>query len=150
VSGEIGTRKIRRAIKLFPGNGNRFGCLNFPKNGTYAISAWAYTDTVDRRYHTIACKAITSTISKSFHRIEWEFAEYADAAGWEMTTSHATEKVWTYVTGIRNGSNEYLYVNGALAPAPFHLAPARLPVMPDSIFSSAEHKNIGHTTAYFL
>jgi len=152
VSGEIGTaQRFDGQSSYFQATGTASGVLNFPKNGTYAISAWAYTDTVDRRYHTIACKGDYQYNLEIIPSNEWEFAEYADAAGWEMTTSHATEKVWTYVTGIRNGSNEYLYVNGALAASTISLGPGTASRNAGfDFFIGRTIKTSGDTTAYFF
>jgi hypothetical protein len=43
---------------------------------------------------------------------EWEFTEFEDRAGWDESTSLGTAQAWTYVVGVRDGAQQYLYVNG--------------------------------------
>jgi hypothetical protein len=131
--------------------GTASGKLNFPRGGTYAISAWVYADTLDHYYHTIACKGDNQYNLEIIPSDEWEFAEYADGAGWDMTTIHAVEKVWTYVTGVRDGLKEYLYVNGTLADSIISLGTAPVPRNSGFDFMIGRTiKSSGDTTAYFF
>ena len=86
--------------------------LNFPKNGTYAVSAWVYADTVDTMIHTILAKG-NQQYNFELKMRDWEFAEYKDKVGWEMSYSRGIAKTWVYLAGIRSGLKQYLYVNGA-------------------------------------
>jgi hypothetical protein len=46
---------------------------------------------------------------------QWEFTEYHGNDVWQAATlSPATAKTWIHLVGIRDGSNQYLYVNGTL------------------------------------
>jgi Concanavalin A-like lectin/glucanases superfamily/Domain of unknown function (DUF2341) len=152
VSGAVGgAQEFDGKASFFQSIGTASGKLNFPQGGTYAISAWAYADTLDQYYHTIACKGDNQYNLEIIPSDEWEFAEYADGAGWNMTTSHATEKVWTYVTGIRDGSKEYLYVNGAVADSIVLLGTAAFPRNSGFDFMIGRTiKSSSDTTAYFF
>jgi hypothetical protein len=99
--------------------------LNFPMNGRYTVSAWIYHDTLaDSVTYVIAGKGEHQYFIKNFglaqstptHVHQWEFTEYHGNDIWHAATFvPAVEKTWTYLVGIRDGSNQYLYVNGALA-----------------------------------
>ena len=92
--------------------GTAVSTMNFPKNGFYSVSAWVYADTLDLKYHIIASKGNTQYNLEIRKTNNWQFNEYKDLTGWEVTNSPATANVWTYLTGVRSGANEYLYVNG--------------------------------------
>jgi hypothetical protein len=95
--------------------GTAYGKMNFPKNGYYCVSAWAYTDTLDMNYHIIASKGNTQYNLEIRKNNNWQFNEYKDLTGWEITNSPGTAKTWTYLAGVRSGTNQYLYVNGVCA-----------------------------------
>ena len=91
------------------------GMLDFPENGSYGFSAWVYADTLDGQYHMILSKG-DNQYGMQIHNInEWEIFEFHGATGWQCIRTPAAARRWTYVVGIRAGSNEYLYVDGALA-----------------------------------
>jgi len=117
-------------------NGTAESRLNFPENGTYTISAWVYADTLDDGYHMIAGKGNDQYFMKfktavpSSESMVWEFVEYQDKSGWNITNSLPVlprEKVWTYLAGIRRGTSQYLYVNGELLDSSITLSPAMAP-----------------------
>jgi hypothetical protein len=99
--------------------------LNFPMNGLYTVSAWIYHDTLaDSVTYVIAGKGEHQYFIKSFdlrlstaqREHQWEFTEYHGNDIWQAATFvPAAGKTWIYLVGIRDGSNQYLYVNGALA-----------------------------------
>ena len=103
-------------------NGTANSKLNFPENGVYTVSAWAYIDTLDNGFHLIVgkgneqyfikLKLTNPTIPNS--SMVWEFVEYHDNVGYFITNSLPSAKAWTHLAGIRNGSVQYLYVNGEL------------------------------------
>jgi len=95
--------------------GTASGPLNFPRNGTYAISAWANIDTLDGQYRTIVSKGDFQYNLEVVQDNSWEFAEFNQGTGWEMTSLPANSKTWMYLMGVRAGTREYLYVNGSLA-----------------------------------
>ena len=101
--------------------------LNFPMNGRYTISAWVYHDTLaDSVTYLIAGKGELQYFMKTFglaqstpqHEHQWEFTEYHGNDTWQAATlTPAVAKTWTHLVGIRDGSNQFLYVNGVLVMA---------------------------------
>ncbi|MBN2037281.1 MAG: DUF2341 domain-containing protein [Chitinispirillaceae bacterium] len=93
--------------------------LNFPENGMYTVSAWVYIDTLDGRTQVIAGKGHNDYFLKVFSNRstivnQWEFTEYHDKAGWQIIYHPAIQKAWKHVVGVRNGTSQYLYVDGVL------------------------------------
>ena len=41
--------------------------------------------------------------------------EFDNVQGWLGVTTPAVAQTWKYVVGVRNGANQYLYVDGLLA-----------------------------------
>jgi hypothetical protein len=90
--------------------------LNFPNNGIYTLSAWVYIDTLDGNNHAVVSKGDNQyNLQKYMVNDQWEFCEFKDKTGWEMTTSYAAAKKWTLVTGVRSGTKEYLFIDGVCA-----------------------------------
>jgi hypothetical protein len=89
------------------------GKLNFPENGTYAISAWVLADSLNGQYHLIASKGDLQYNLELKNTNEWEFTEYEDTTGWDESTSMGIAQVWTHIVGVRHGGMQYLYVNGS-------------------------------------
>jgi hypothetical protein len=113
VSGAIGTAQAFDGSSTYlQMMGTAYGKMNFPKNGYYCVSAWVYTDTLDMNYHIIASKGNTQYNLEIRKNNNWQFNEYKDLTGWEITNSPGTAKTWTYLAGVRSGTNQYLYVNG--------------------------------------
>jgi hypothetical protein len=95
---------------MLPGTAQ--GKLNFEENGIYAISAWVYLDTLDSMNHAIVTKSDQQYNMEVFEN-DWEFAEYKSTKQWEWSRSPATAQQWAFVVGVRNGSSQYLFVNGS-------------------------------------
>jgi hypothetical protein len=95
--------------------GSASGKMNFQKDGFYCVSAWVYTDTLDMNYHIIASKGNTQYNLQIRKNNNWQFTEYKNLTGWEVTNAPATSKTWIYLAGVRSGVNQYLYVNGVCA-----------------------------------
>jgi hypothetical protein len=97
------------------------GKLNFPDDGYFSISAWAYVDTFDNEYRTIAGKGHQQYFLQltyfPLNRPQWEFSTFSNAENWRMSTSSAVEKQWVLLTGVRQGNVQYLYCNGELVDA---------------------------------
>jgi Domain of unknown function (DUF2341). len=89
--------------------------LNFPENGAYTLSAWVYADSFDYGHHQILSKGDRQYGLQLHNNNEWEMFEFDDATGWKSVYAPATEQAWKYIVGVRNGANEYLYVDGVLA-----------------------------------
>jgi hypothetical protein len=91
--------------------------LNFPVNGFYSVSAWVFVDTlVDSTTHVIASKGHEQYYLKLYWDVpHWEFAEYHDKVGWQVSSySPAQVRTWKFLVGVRNGNNQYLYLDGVL------------------------------------
>jgi hypothetical protein len=91
--------------------GTATGKLNFRENGVYSISAWVYIDTLDGTSHAIADKGDQQYNLEVFQN-KWEFAEYKSTQKWDMSSTQASARQWTLVTGVRNQTKQYLFVNG--------------------------------------
>jgi hypothetical protein len=98
------------------------GNLNMPQNSNYSMSLWAYADTIDTMWHVIAGKGHEQFYLKfkcfGKNRATWEFVEFQDGIGWDYTEDSVPPapggKQWVYITGIREGSQQRLYINGTL------------------------------------
>jgi hypothetical protein len=88
------------------------GKLDFPRNGTYSLSAWVWVDTLNFQSHMILTKGWLQYFIHIGAMNSFEFNEYVDRTGYERTWTPAVEKEWHYVTGVRSGSSEYLFVDG--------------------------------------
>jgi hypothetical protein len=122
VSGMAGmAQRFDGASQYFQMAGTASSKLSLPQNGTYAISAWVNADTLDGYFHAIASKGDYQYNLEIVPTDEWEFAEYNDGKGWDMTTYPGQKNTWTYLAGIRSGDKEYLYVNGSLADSSIFL-----------------------------
>lgn len=87
------------------------GKLNFPLDGVYTLSAWAYIDpnstAVDR---VIAAKHDNQYALKISTDARWQFFEYD--GNWTIAGASYETGRWTYLTGVMNGRDTYLYVDG--------------------------------------
>jgi hypothetical protein len=85
--------------------------LDFPEHGTYAVSAWVYADTLDTNYQKIIEKNNFQYKLQIDCFDAWSFGEYESSIGHELTNAPATTKTWVFLTGIRSGTKQYLYLN---------------------------------------
>ena len=89
------------------------GKLNFPENGFYSVSAWVNCNTSDFTQF-VAGKGHEQYYLKFNLSIGWEFVEWKDNSGPQITSSPPTEiKTWKYLAGVRNGTSQKLFVDGA-------------------------------------
>jgi hypothetical protein len=96
--------------------------LNFSEDGHYSVSLWAYADTIDTIWHGIVSKGHRQYYLqyKCFYdtAASWEFVEFQNRGGWEYSEYKKTPapgiKQWVYLTGIRDGNRQSLYINGEL------------------------------------
>lgn len=98
--------------------------LNMPQNGSYAMSLWVYADTIDtNNWQAIAGKGheqyyIQLKTLENNHAT-WEFVEFQDNQGWEYTEDSIPPAPgageWLHIVGIRDGSEQQLYINGEMA-----------------------------------
>jgi hypothetical protein len=101
-------------------NGTANSTMNFPQDGHYTLSAWVYADTLDysvqadtsyKNDMTIVSKdncqyALKTTLTN------WQFFEFRANAGWEYSNAPAVKRSWKYVAGVRDGTRQYVYVDG--------------------------------------
>jgi hypothetical protein len=109
-------------------NGTADSKLNFPENGIYTVSAWANTDTLDNGYHMVTGKGneqyfIGLKRSIPDTTMRWEFVEYHNKEGWQITQEFPSAKTWAYLVGVRRGTTQYLYVNGELVDSTIEVTP---------------------------
>ncbi len=105
-----------RIIMPYTANGK----LDFPQDGYYSISLWAYADIVDTIWHGIAGKGHRQYYMqyKCFNAdsVTWEFVEYRNQIGWQYSEfpapSKPGNKQWVFLTGVREGNRQSLYING--------------------------------------
>ncbi|MBN1577440.1 MAG: DUF2341 domain-containing protein [Chitinispirillaceae bacterium] len=95
------------------------GRLDFPQNGSYTLSAWVTADTLIDLPQTVASKGMYEYFIW-LNGATWQFSEYQDASGWNMTPQKAAVGQWVLLTGVRDGSAQYLYVNGVPADTILH------------------------------
>ncbi len=107
--------------RTFDGIGQHFevpnsasGKLNFPLDGHYTLSAWAYIDpaseVVDR---VIAAKHDNQYALKISTDNRWQFFEFDD--NWTIAGSGYEAGRWTHLVGVMDGRDTHLYVDGELA-----------------------------------
>lgn len=96
--------------------------LNFSEDGFYSISCWVKADTIDSIFHAVAGKGHEQYYLQfkclRNNRATWEFVEFQNQSGWEYSEDSVPPapgaKEWVYLTGVRNGTNQRLYINGEL------------------------------------
>jgi hypothetical protein len=124
VAGAIGSaRDFNGTASYIAMPNSASGKLDLPQNGSYSISLWVYADTIDTMWHAIAGKGHEQYYLKlkcfGNGRATWEFVEFQDQNGWEYTEDSIPpapgQKQWVHLTGVRSGSQQFLYVNGAPA-----------------------------------
>ena len=86
--------------------------LNFPQNGTYALSAWVYTEVIDSTGHYIISKGDRSYNLNLSGFDLWEIYDIVDGSGLQSIYTEPALKEWKYLTGVRNGEEMRLYVDG--------------------------------------
>jgi len=113
-------------------NGTADSKLNYQENGIYTVSAWVCADTLDNSYHMIAGKGNEQYFlglkrSVPDTTMRWEFVEYHNKEGWQITQEFPLAKTWTYLVGVRSGTTQYLFVNGVLADSTIEVTPPIAP-----------------------
>jgi hypothetical protein len=92
--------------------------LNFPQEGNYTVSAWVLVDKLDNASHLIVSKGYEQYYLRITSRTsilpQWEFVEFNETTKWQTSTFPATSGKWTLLTGVRQGSRQFLYSNGVL------------------------------------
>jgi len=91
------------------------GKLNFPLNGPSTISAWVNVDVLDGNFHCVISKGDHQYALQVRSNNQFEFMEFDNVQGWLGVLTPAVTRTWKYVVGVKNGANQYLYVDGLLA-----------------------------------
>jgi len=120
------------------------GKLNFQENGYYSVSAWVQCNTSNLTQF-VAGKGHEQYYLKFNLNIGWEFVEWKDKSGPQITSSPLPEiKTWKYLVGVRNGTSQELYVDGMRIDSTIYDFPDTTPRNSQSDFS------IGAYLAYVL
>lgn len=98
------------------------GKLDMAQSGNYTFSLWVNADSIDSLWHVIASKGHEQYYLKykcfGNQKATWEFVEFQDQKGWDISEdsipSAPGPAQWVHLTGVRNGSKQYLYINGNL------------------------------------
>lgn len=93
--------------------------LDFPEDGFFSLSAWVYADTLDHVFRTIATKGYEQYFLQLSYfpgdSALWQFSVFREVDNWNMSHVSAEKQKWVFLTGVRNGTTQHLYVNGELA-----------------------------------
>jgi hypothetical protein len=112
-SGEIGgAQRFDGASNYIVLSNTANSKLNFPQHGNYSVSAWVYTESLDVDYHSIVSKSNQQYGLQLNKDNRWNFFEFENRKGWESNEAPAIAKTWKYLVGVRNGSKQYLYIDG--------------------------------------
>jgi len=115
VSGVIGFAQQFNGVSNFISIiGTANSKLNFSENGTYSLSAWVKVNPFPNQSSVIVSKQLYQYSLQLRNDNFWEFHIFDNSVGFESTASPAAAGVWTHVEGVRSGTDQYLYVNGAL------------------------------------
>ena len=113
--GVIGmAKRFDGASSYFDMKGTAGSVLSFPEKSQYTLSVWVNADTLDSAFQALVYKGTYQYGLQIRPEHVWEFNEYKDSSWWEGVRSPAVAHVWKYITSVRSGSSEFLYVDGAL------------------------------------
>jgi hypothetical protein len=92
--------------------------LNFSEDGYFSISAWVYIDTFDNVYRTIMTKGYEQYFLQLSYfpgdKPLWQFSVFRQSDNWNMSHTSAIKNQWVLLTGVRQGTSQFLYCNGEL------------------------------------
>jgi hypothetical protein len=113
VTGAVGmAQAFNGTSSLIRASGSAVDKLNFPENGTFSVSAWVKTNVLDSLFHGIVYKSNEQYGLQMRPKNRWEFVTFIDKARWEMSRAPAADTSWHVLSGVRNGSRQYFYVDG--------------------------------------
>lgn len=114
VTGAIGTAQaFNGSTSLVRVSGPAADRLNFPENGAFSVSAWVRTNVLDSLFHGIVYKSNFQYGLQMRPKNRWEFVTFSDQARWEMSRAPCTDESWHFLAGVRSGTRQYLFVDGA-------------------------------------
>ncbi|MBN1130123.1 MAG: DUF2341 domain-containing protein [Chitinispirillaceae bacterium] len=131
VAGAIGlARRFDGEASHIIMNGTARSALDFGADATYAVSAWVNVDLLNGRHRIIASKGNKQYNLQIKNTDSWEFAQFrdtpSDSVGWEETITPAQSGAWVYITGIRSGTRQLLYVDGVCVDSSITLYPLKV------------------------
>ena len=127
VSGAAGmAQSFDGTSSLIRTSGSNMDKLNFPENGTFSVSAWVNANAVDSLFHGIIYKSNLQYGLQIRPENVWDFNTFIDKTGWEGSRSTASAGSWHFLTGVRNGTRQYLYVDGTCVDSTEVLEPSLL------------------------
>lgn len=100
---------------------SQYGPLDFSATQDFTISAWVYASVFDSTYRQIISKSSLQYGIQLLADNKWDMFYVSvspDQSGWAQwngVRTAATDNEWVHITGVKNGSGEYIYVNGQLA-----------------------------------
>lgn len=113
VPGLIGmAQKFDGTSSMIQVSGAAIEKLNFPENGPFSISAWVNIDGLDSIFRAILFKSDFQYGLQIRPENQWEFVCFKDNTQWEMNRTPAQSGSWQFIAGVRNGTRQFLYVNG--------------------------------------
>ena len=113
VSGTIGMAQSFNGVSsLIQASGPAGNILNFPENGNFSVSAWVSARVLDSLYHGIVYKSNFQYGLQIRPENNWEFISFIEGTGWEGSRSPASAGSWHFLTGVRRGTRQFLYVDG--------------------------------------
>jgi hypothetical protein len=108
-------RKFNGTSNFIMMNGTANSRLNFPVNGNYTVSAWVNLDSILGVYKVFISKGYVQYTLQINSRKGFDFSEFHDNLGWQYSAAPASAQVWKHVVGVREGTKQYLYIDGILA-----------------------------------
>jgi hypothetical protein len=113
MKGMIGdAQRFDGASSYFTVQGSASGKLSFPQDGNYTLSTWVYTEVVDSQAHYIISKSNKNyNLDLSAYNL-WEFYDIKNGVGCESNFTPPHLQQWKYLTGVRNGSDQRIYIDG--------------------------------------
>ncbi|MFP4012913.1 MAG: DUF2341 domain-containing protein [Chitinispirillaceae bacterium] len=91
------------------------GKLDFSEHDSFSISAWVYLDTLDGLYHQIVSKGNQQYGLQVHEDGSFEFFSFSETNGWSGVRAPAQAGKWKFVTGVKDGPDLRLYIDGILA-----------------------------------
>ena len=114
--GVIGNAKVFDGqTSYFAMSNTASGKLNFSQGGPFTISAWVNTDILDANYHYVISKGDKQYGLEISNTNNWVFYNFDNLQGYQYESNPAAAQTWKYLVGVRNGANQYLYIDGGLA-----------------------------------
>jgi hypothetical protein len=133
VSGTIGMAQSFNGVSsLIQASGPAGDILNFPENGNVSVSAWVSATILDSSYHGIVYKSNFQYGLQIRPENNWEFISFIEGTGWEGSRSPASAGSWHFLTGVRRGTRQFLYVDGTCVDSTKVVMTSDLPRVYDS------------------